>query len=62
MPKTIALDDSTDREYAENLWRDLSNAADGAPGWLRDESRVEDVINRLERALDAYDRKHEEED
>jgi hypothetical protein len=58
--KVIPIDTEQERDQAEEMWRELQNATYRAPGWFVDESRVQEVIDRIERALNAYDRKHPE--
>lgn len=57
MTKRVPIETPEERQQAEDLWRELGAAADRyAPGWMRDGSGLDDVIARLERAIDQYDR------
>lgn len=58
--KVIAIDTKEERDQAWEFARDIDSASNFVPGWLVEESRAEEVINRLERAVNAYDRKHPE--
>lgn len=59
MSKVIPLANQKERDEAERFWLELQAAADrNAPGWMVEESKLQPVLDRIERALDAYDRKH----
>lgn len=61
MTRVIAIDNDEDRDMVKELWRGLLTAESSAAGWLIDESGLLTVIDRLDRALSAYDRKAERE-
>lgn len=60
--KVIPIETEEERDQAWELSLDIENAGDHVPGWMYDESKAEEVVNRLRRAVNAYDRKHPEAD
>ena len=57
MSKVIPIETKEERDYAHTFWLALEDTTYAAPGWMVDESRVKEVIDRLERAISAYDRR-----